>query len=173
MKNKIILAAVLAVLIFTSIIFIGCKQEVNLYFSQEIENNFYLIAEARRIESDNIYKNAIQELIKGPERKELFPVLPENAKVNSVKIENSTAIIDFSAEIITSQSIPHSSTTESLAIYSIVNTLTQFEEIEEVKITVTGKSRGTIDGKSIQDFWGHIGIAENFKRNLEIIYGEN
>ncbi len=173
MKNKIIFSIILITLIFVSIVVTGCKQEINLYFAQEVENNFYLVEESRKIGSNELYRNAIQELIKGPAIEDLFPVLPDTVKVNSVNIENATAIVDFSQEIITDQSIPHSSATERLAIYSIVNTLTQFEKIKEVKITVMGKSSGIIEGKNIEDFWGHIGIAEKFERNPEIIYGEN
>ncbi|MCL5072262.1 MAG: GerMN domain-containing protein, partial [Actinobacteria bacterium] len=77
-----------------------------------------------------------------------------------------------SKEIITSEQIPHSSTTEILAIYSIVNTLTNFEEIKKVKITVDGKDSGQIDGLYIEDFWGHVGIYEAFVRNEEVI-GKN
>ncbi|GAG84391.1 unnamed protein product, partial [marine sediment metagenome] len=78
--------------------------------------------------------------------------------------------VDFSKEIITNfQEIPHSSTTEVLAIFSIVNTLTEFEEINKVKITIEGKDSGQVDGLYIEDFWGHVGIYEEFTRNEDII----
>ena len=100
----------------------------------------------------------------------LYPTIPSNVKVNSVKISDGTAVVDFSREIITNiNEIPHSSTTETLAVYSIVNTLTEFEEIEKVKITVEGRDSGQIDGQYIEDFWGHIGIYEEFTRNEDII----
>ncbi|MDD3819288.1 MAG: GerMN domain-containing protein, partial [Actinomycetota bacterium] len=119
---------------------------------------------------DDLYKRVLEELIKGPESSELYPTLPSNVKVNSVKLSDGTAIVDFSKEIITNfEEIPHSSTTEMLAIFSIVNTLTEFEEIDKVKITIEGKESGQIDGLNIEDFWGHVGIHEEFSRNEEII----
>ncbi len=169
-----IIFPILVVIILIPFMIAGCaKQEISLYFAKEIENSFYLVEESRHASTDRIYKNSIQELIKGPKQESLVATLPETAKVNYVNIENHTAVVDFSEEIITGQSIPHSSTTENLAIYSIVNTLTQFEEVEEVKITVNGKDSGTIDGMAIEDFWGHIGIAQKFERNEEIIYGKD
>ncbi|MGM0367273.1 MAG: GerMN domain-containing protein [Actinomycetota bacterium] len=173
MKVKIIFPILVAIILI-SFMMTGCtKQEISLYFAKDIENSFYLVEESRQVSTDKIYKNSIQELIKGPKQEGLVATLPKTVKVNYVNIENHTAVVDFSEEIITDQGIPHSSTTENLAIYSIVNTLTQFEEIEEVEITVNGKGSGTIDGMAIEDFWGHIGIAQKFERNEEIIYGKD
>jgi germination protein M len=125
----------------------------------------------RQIKPDNsLFKKAVEELIKGPESNDLYPTIPSDVKVNSVEISDDTAIVDFSKEIITNiDEIPHSSTTETLAIYSIVNTLTEFEEINKVKITIEGRDSGQINGFYIEDFWGHLGIYEEFTRNEEII----
>ena len=142
-----------------------------MYFATYTETESYLVEETREIQSDDVlHKKAVEELIKGPKNSELYPTIPSNAKVNSVEISGSTAVVDFSREIITSvDEIPHSSTTETLAVYSIVNTLTEFEEINSVKITVEGRDSGQLDGYYIEDFWGHVGIYEEFARNEEII----
>jgi spore germination protein GerM len=150
---------------------VSCTRTVSLYFAYYSDDEFYLVKETRKIPAgDDIYKRALEELIKGPQSSELSPTLPSNVKVNSVKLSDGTAIVDFSKEIITNfEEIPHSSTTELLAIFSIVNTLTEFEEINKVKITIEGKESGQIDGLYIEDFWGHVGIYEEFSRNEEII----
>ncbi|GAG61127.1 unnamed protein product, partial [marine sediment metagenome] len=128
----------------------------------------------REIENAVSLINRKRKLLKKYSR--IFTKLPELIsissyfKVNSVKISESTATVDFSKEIITNfQEIPHSSTTEVLAIFSIVNTLTEFEEIKKVKITIEGKDSGQVDGLYIEDFWGHVGIYEEFTRNEDII----
>jgi len=148
--------------------------EVTLYFAKYTETSFYLEPEVRRITSDeNLYKKTIEELVKGPQSTGLYPTLPASTKVISVEIENGLATVNFSKEIILDSSdIPHSSTTEILAIFSIVNTLTEFEKIERVKIIIEGKDSGKIDGMNIEDFWGHVGIYEEFTRNEDII-GKN
>ena len=149
----------------------SCTQTVSLYFAAYNDTEAYLVKETRVISvSKDLYKSVLEELIKGPESSELYPTIPSNVKVHSVKISDGTAIVDFSKEIITNfQEIPHSSTTEVLAIFSIVNTLTEFEEIKKVKIIIEGKDSGKIDGLYIEDFWGHVGIYEEFSRNEEII----
>ncbi len=174
--RKILIFSVLALLVFLSFTFLSCtpKVGVKLYFSKYTDNETYLEPETRQIIQDkNFYKSIVQELIKGPQNKDLYPTLPSNTVVNSVKIENDLAIVDFSKEIITNtKDIPHSSTTEILALFSIVNTLTEFKEIKKVRITIEGKKSGQIEGLYIQDFWGHVGIYEDFTRNEEVI-GKN
>ncbi len=176
-KNKLILGKFLTAIaaallvIFLLLALSSCTLSISLYFAQYTEDNAYLIEETREITvNGEPYKAAIEELIKGPESSQLYPTIPSDVRVNSVKISDGTATVDFSKEIITSfEEIPHSSTTEVLAIYSIVDTLTEFEEIDRVKITVEGRDSGEIDELYIEDFWGHVGIYEEFTRNEEII----
>lgn len=170
-KSRIVFLAVILLTAFLLISLASCTRSVSLYFAAYTDTDFYLAEEIREIRTDNnLYKNVLEELIKGPESGNLYPTLPSSVKVNSVKVTEGTAVVDFSKEIITStEEVPHSSTTEMLAIFSIVNTLTEFEEIGKVKITVEGKDSGIIDGLYIEDFWGHVGIYEEFTRNEEII----
>ena len=174
-KNKLtrfLIVSIISILvIFLIMTLSSCTRSVTLYFAAYTETDFYLVKEIREISvGSDLYKSVLEELIKGPETSDLYPVIPSDVRVNSVKISDSTAIVDFSKEIITNfEEIPHSSTTEVLAIFSIVNTLTEFEEIERVKITIEGKDSGEIDGLNIEDFWGHVGIYDEFTRNEEII----
>jgi len=170
------------VLVWLSVIFFifammlfaqGCSKKipVKLYFAVYEDDRAYLEAEIRNIADDgSLYLNIIEELIKGPESGQLMATLPPDAKVNSVTVSDGIAIVDFSREIITSTDIiPHSSTTEILAIFSIVDTLTEFKEIQKVRITVEGKQEGELNGLYIEDFWGHVGIYEDFERNEQVI----
>lgn len=170
-KKFLIISIISMLTIFLMISLTSCTRKVSLYFAVSTDTDFYLTEEIREIPvSKELYKNVLEELIKGPENDQLSPTLPSNVKVNSVKISDSTATVDFSKEIITNfEEIPHSSTTEVLAIFSIVNTLTEFEEIKKVKITIEGKDSGQVDGLYVEDFWGHVGIYEEFTRNEDII----
>ncbi len=174
-NNKKLLQSVFILLSFIliAILAISCssKTEVTLYFASYEDNSAYLSPETRGIiKNDDFYKNIVEEIIKGPQNGQLFPTLPSDIKVNSLKLENDLAVVDFSREIITNiTQIPHSSTTELLAIFSIVDTLTEFDEIKAVRFTVEGKQSGQIDGLSIEDFWGHMGIYEDFTRNEQVL----
>jgi len=170
-KKFLIISIISMLTIFLMISLTSCTRKVSLYFAVSTDTDFYLTEEIREIPvSKELYKNVVEELIKGPENDQLYRTIPSNVKVNSVKISDNTATVDFSKEIITNfEEIPHSSTTEVLAIFSIVNTLTEFEEIKKIKITIEGKDSGQVDGLSIEDFWGHIGIYEEFTRDETII----
>ena len=170
-KKFLIISIISMLTIFLMISLTSCTRKVSLYFAVSTDTDFYLTEETREIPvSKELYKSVLEELIKGPESDQLSPTIPSNVKVNSVKISEGTATVDFSKEIITNnQEIPHSSTTEVLAIYSIVNTLTEFEEIKKVKITIEGKDSGQVDGLYVEDFWGHVGIYEEFTRDETII----
>jgi len=145
-------------------------QEIILYFSKCGEKECFLMEEIREVElNKNLQLIIMEELIKGPVSKDLSPTIPSSTKINSIKIEEDLAIVDFSKDIILDQQIPHSSTTEPLAIFSIVNTLTELPQVKRVRILVEGKSEGEIEGLGVEDFWGHIGIQEIFERNEDII----
>lgn len=163
----------LVIIIFFSFLSVGCQKniDVTLYFAEYEDDQAYLVPQKRTIElSEDILKVVISELIAGPESVELYPTIPSDTEVLDVSLSAGTATVDLSREVITNfTEIPHSSTTEPLAIYSMVNTLTEFEEIEKVRIMIEGKQEGMIEGLSIEDFWGHVGIHETFSRNEDII----
>ncbi len=170
---QFLFVVITVLLIFSTLFFTGCvkKETVKLYFAKYEDNSSFLVFEYRDVVKDeNFYKTVIEELIKGPKDEQLYPTIPSSTKVYSVKVKDGLAIVDFSKEIITDTSkIPHSSTTEILAIFSIVNTLTEFDEIQKVRITIEGKKEGKIDDLYIEDFWGHVGIYEDFTRNEQVL----
>ena len=172
MKKLAPLCMITLLLLVSMAVLSSCTKTVTLYFASLEDDQAYLVKETREVKNleENIYKAIIEELIGGPTSQDLYPTIPPDSVVNSVKLTNGLAVVDFDLRIITNyEDIPHSSTTETLAIYSIVNTLTEFEEIEMVKITIEGKDSGEVEGIYVEDFWGHIGIYENFYRNTEII----
>jgi hypothetical protein len=164
---------VILLLVVFAIFGTGCtpKTNVKLYFAKYEDNLAYLVQEVRPIVNDgDFYRRIIQEIAKGPTDVQTYPTIPSTVKVNSVAVKNGLAIVDFSKEIITNTAeIPHSSTTELLAIYSIVDTLTEFKEIMKVRITIEGKQKGLIDGLYIEDFWGQVGIYDDFSRNEQVL----
>jgi germination protein M len=174
-KKKLSIPFTGLLLVFVALTFFstGCTPKTNakLYFAKYEDNLAYLVQEVRPVVNDgDFYKRIVQEIVKGPTDAQTYPTIPSTVKVNSVNVKNGVAIVDFSKEIITDTAeIPHSSTTELLAIYSIVDTLTEFKEIMKVRITIEGKQKGLIDGLYIEDFWGQVGIYDDFSRNEQVL----
>ena len=113
-------------------------------------------------------KNAIKELLKGPSEQGNQYFIPRTVKLLSFDIEKGKAIVNFSKEIL--DRTKGGATEEELTIYSITNTLTEFDDVKSVEIQIEGKSDGEVDGRPVKDFWGHIGFYEQpFERNEALI----
>jgi len=132
--------------------------EVNLYFSDS--QAMYLVAEKRKIsQAPSLAKQAIVELIKGPESSDLYPTIPEGTQVNEVYIVDDIVYIDLSEEIFKNH--PGGSSGELMTVYSIVNTLTEIPMIKGVQILV--------EGNEMKSLVGHIDISMPLLRDEDWI----
>ena len=101
----------------------------------EIENNLPCEEKVRRI---------IKKIMDGPEDNNLISVFPDGATLNKVKVNNNIAYLDFSIEFI--ENHPGGSIGEYNTLYSIVNSLTEIEEIEAVDFSIDGEKFKTYKG---------------------------
>lgn len=115
------------------------KTIICLYF-KNIETNS-LIAEAKCIDVKELYKDPysylINLLITGSESEKLETAIPEGTKVNSCTLKGNTVYVDLSKEFI--DNAPSGIKEESMVVYSIVNTLTELNEVSGVKFLINGK----------------------------------
>lgn len=117
--------------------------EVNLYFSDS--QAMYLVPEKRKIpQTPSLARQAVIELIKGPENSDLYPTIPEGTQVNELYIAGDIAYIDLSEEIFKNH--PGGSSGELMTVYSIVNTLTEISQIKGVQILVEGNEKKSLIG---------------------------
>lgn len=88
-----------------------------------------------RIKSD-MYRTIVEELIKGSNNSDYISPIPKDTKINSIKHEGNKVILNLSSNY--SQSGENGE--EQLGkTYSIVNSLTEVKEIEEVEIQIDGE----------------------------------
>jgi len=132
---------------------------ITLYFSDE--NGEKLVAEDRSVPKViGIARASIEELIKGPTQAGLKATLPVAAKLLDINIRpDGLCIVDFSKELI--DGLPVAAKNEKLAVYSIVNTLTQFPTVERVEMR--------IEGKNVDTLLGYVKLNENLVRNAALI----
>ena len=111
------------------------QTKVNLYFLDNTSG--ILTKEERIIDSkeliDNPYKVVLDLLLAGPNTEGLISAIPEGTKVNSINYEKGIIEIDLSEEFLNSSG--------TNAIYSIVNTITEFTEVNGVKFKINGEVR--------------------------------
>ena len=134
------------------------KTIVSLYF-KNIETNS-LIAEARCIDVKELAKDPytclINLLITGPESEKLESAIPEGTKINSCTLKGNTVYVDLSSEFVNNS--PAGINEESMVVYSIVNTLTELNEVSGVKFLINGE-----ENKSFKD--GAMSFKDIFAKN--------
>ena len=134
------------------------KTIISLYF-KNIETNS-LIAEAKCIDvkalSKDPYTYLINLLIVGPENQKLESAIPEGTKINSCTLKGNTLYVDLSKEFI--DNAPSGIKEESMVVYSIVNTLTELNEVSAVRFLINGE-----ENKSFKD--NKISFKDTFIKN--------
>lgn len=167
MKNKLF-KSVMLVLIFVLIIMAAYylilnsnllvkERDVKLYFSTS--DAMYLDTEVRTVKGRNIYLETVNALITGPITSDLTKTIPDGVEVLNISKNSDTIQVDFSEEIISNHW--GGSSGEILTVYSIVNTLTQFEDINKVEILV--------DGEEVETLVGHMDLSVPIESNQDII----
>ena len=106
-----------------------------------------------------VMENALDALVYSkPRAGKGLDVIPPGAQLLSLKVEKGVAYADFSKEL---EAKGLGSNGESLLVYAIVNTLTEFPEVQAVQLLVEGRARATLSG--------HIDVSEPIKRNADYL----
>jgi len=110
--------------------------EITLYFPDR--QAISLVEEIREIKKSEkmLAEIVIEELIKGPESKELTTLIPNGTKLNLITVENGVCTLDFSEEFIKTSI---GTAADTLLIYSIVNSLTVLDDVEKVQFLIDGE----------------------------------
>lgn len=129
--------------------------EIKVYYPDE--SGTKLVPVQKKIQFVNEsekYSAALSELMQQPADKNLTTIFPAHAKIKSVTREGDTAIVNFDGSIV--KGFVGGSTGEEFLVNSVVDTLTEFGEIKQVKFL--------IDGQEIETLSGHMDLSEPIKR---------
>lgn len=123
---------------------------VSLYFPDKETN--LLKPEARLVNVKELiqapYNVLIELLIQGPKSDKLKVIIPENTKLLNASLEGECLTLDFSAELL-NYSKDDSKIKDNL-IYSIVNTVTELNEVNKVKFLIDGKSNEDLKNEYVR-----------------------
>lgn len=103
----------------------------------------------------------VEQLIKGPQKKGYTPTLSPKLKLTNIVTANNICYVDFEQNFLTEQS----KVSNQLVIYSIVNSLSELNEIHTVQISV--------NGDSALKYHDDISLSEPFSRNLDLLEGQS
>lgn len=135
-------------------------QLVNIKVYYPDENATGLVAVEKSIkDTDNKYQAAVEALMAGTEKKGLANVFPKKAKLLQVTVSGKVAKVDFSREL--QKNFVGGSTGEEMLVGSVVNTLTEFPEIQKVQILV--------DGQEVETLSGHMDLSRPLPRMTELL----
>ena len=109
--------------------------------------------------NDHPAQTAMEILLAGTKNPNLVSVMPKGTKLRNISVKDGIAYIDFDEKLIKNNT--GGSASEILLVAAIVNTLTEFPNIERVQILVEGKKIDTISG--------HMDIGEPLSRSEKII----
>ncbi len=145
---------------------------LRLYFAESDGDSEWLRAEERTVgEASDPCRAALEELIAGPAPGSgLSAVLPPTVRVLGVEVADGVCTANVSAEILSdAAAVGAGASGEELALAAIANTLTELGGVERVRLLVEGVQSGMVDGRLVEDFWGHMGLPEYLERNEGLI----
>ncbi len=148
--------------------FVDSISDVNAYESTELTLYFTdidgekLFAEKRTVMHNintSVQKVVVEELISGPEKRNLKPTLDPKVKLLNVAVNENVCYLNFDASFLNSTL----EISDYIPIYSIVNSLSEISGVSRVQISVNGS----------QDvmFRESISLNTTFERNLDYIGG--
>lgn len=147
--------------------------DLTLYFRYSGDTREWLAPEERTaLGVKDPYRAAMEELIKGPAPdSQLHPVLPNTVKVLGIEVADGIATVNVSKEILTdANQVGVSAAGEGLALSAVANTITEFDGVSMVKLLIEGMQSGMVEGRFVEDFWGHVGLPEYLERNEDVIF---
>lgn len=136
------------------------EARVSVYFANEtgdalVESNLVITYDG----TWSTERLILEQLIEGPVLSNLQAVIPQETVLNKVTVKDGICYVDFNEKFMEKRD----GITTEVAIYSIVNSLTELSNVYKVQFLINGTVRKT---------YQNIDFSSAFERNLEIVEGE-
>lgn len=131
---------------------------LNLYFANKSGSGLVEKSEEVVYNSNiSMEKLIVEKIIEGPETTDAFPTISDKTKILSVSVKDGICYVDLGKEAEDTTL----DVTEEVAVYSIVNSLSELSDVNKVQIS--------IEGKNDRMFRENINLEDVLERNLEIM----
>ena len=125
------------------------KTFITLYFADEEGE---LQSENRLIDSKELLRNPyitlVGMLLEGPKDSKLKTIIPEGTKIIDAKLNKKCVTINLSKEFV--EKAEGDTVEKCKMIYTIVNTLTELNEVQSVKFLIEGEKIDGFEGDAIK-----------------------
>ncbi|WP_026651684.1 GerMN domain-containing protein [Butyrivibrio proteoclasticus] len=133
------------------------KVELKLYFANETGDKLVPVYRSVVYNSNiSMERLAIEQIISGPNNDISSPTISNSSKINSISVKDGTCYVDFDASFLENTN----NVSAEVALYSIVNTVTELPNINKVVMSVNGELTFTY-----MDYL----INGAYERNLDIM----
>lgn len=134
--------------------------QVSVYFANEagdalVESNLKITYDGTM----STERLILQQLLEGPVQGHLQPVIPKGTVLNKVTVRDGICYVDFSETFLETRE----GITAEVAVYSIVNSLTELSNVYKVQFLING---------TVKKSYQNLDFSSTFERNLEIVEGE-
>lgn len=146
-------------IVYDSQLVVADYKYVKLYFADKDGDK--LVPEGRTVtvnSKESTEYVLVNELIKGPNSSDVLPTIPEGTKVLSVETKEGVCFVNLSKEFKSRHS--GGSAGETMTIYSIVNTLTELDNVKKVQFLIEGQK---------EEVFIHYIFNEPFERKESLI----
>ncbi len=134
---------------------------LKLYFADEAGTGLMETARTKEYSSNiSMEKLIVEELIKGPNGEGIYPTINSQTKVGSVTVQDGVCYVNLDEMFLTQ--VPNVSA--DVTIYSIVNSLVQFSNVNKVQISINGDTSIIYREKFPLDTY--------YERNLDIVVND-
>ncbi len=129
-----------------------------LYFSDEMGEKLVPVRRRVPLLDNSMEKTVVTELIKGPDSDAYYRTLPTETKLLTVETKEKICFVNFSKEFV--DKFSGGSAAATLAIYSVVNSLTELDDIDKVQFLINGEK---------VEWFGEYAFSEPFERDESVI----
>ena len=135
---------------------------LTLYFANKTGDK--LVAETRDVRySSNVSKDKliVEKLMQGPNSGDAYPTINPNANLLSVTTKDKICYVNFDSTFLTGayDILPE------LTVYSIVNSLVEGTEAEEVQITINGETNA--------EYMDAVDLSQPFEENMDFVAADD
>jgi len=143
-----------------------------LYFYYPTKSLTRLAIEERYVNYSNkkIEEVLIEQLLAGTKNEEMVNIIPKKTKLLSVKTIGDVTYVNFSDKI---QSKKLDEKEEAFVVYSIVNTLTQLDNVNSVQILIDGEIKDVLNNNYIINrplYASNFIINRQYKSPVQVLY---
>lgn len=134
------------------------EKYVTLYYANSEFDKLVLRRKKVQVAENSIEKTIVTELLTKPDDNKLYSAIPKDTKVISVETKAEICFVNLSGEFV--ENFEGGSAAAEMAIYSIVNSLTELPDIDKVQFL--------IDSVKV-DVFGDFIFSDPFERNLALV----